>query len=189
MIMALIPHSPTLAIVWQPVAPPLQIGLGAFVLCGLAVFAYVRVMSSHRTASTVLLVMRLCVIGAVATLLMGPSREEPQADSSQQSQLTILLDTSESMLTEDCGSDPRIEYVARQVLDRQQLSELQEDFQVNLLGFDERVHPVPLTRLQQAPTEPSGHFSPYPQYSGRQLRPLYEKAAVAVLVSIGTCPN
>jgi hypothetical protein len=151
--MLLTTHSPILAIVWQPVAPPLQIALGAFVLCGLAVWAYLRVSAGHRTASTILLLMRLCVIGAVATLLMGPSREEPQEDSSQKSRLTILLDTSQSMLTEDCGSDARIEYVVRQVLDEPQLQRLQEEFQVSLLGFDEQTHPLPMGPLQREPAQ------------------------------------
>lgn len=139
--------------VWQPVASPLHIALGAFVLCSLAVFAYLRVMSAHRTASTLLLLMRLCVIGAVATLLMGPSREEPQAESSEKSQLVVLLDTSESMRTEDCGSDARIDFVTRQVLDPEQLRQLQEDFQVEYLGFDERIHPLALGQLQQDPAK------------------------------------
>lgn len=151
--MSLSANNATLAIVWQPVAPPLQIALGAFVLCGLAVWAYLRVSAGHRTASTILLLMRLCVIGAVTTLLMGPSREEPQEESSQKSQLTILLDTSESMLTEDCGSDARIEYVVRQVLDEPQLRRLREDFEVTVLGFDEQVHPVPEGQLQREPAQ------------------------------------
>lgn len=150
--MPLTAHIPIPAIVWQPVAPPMQIALGAGVLCGLAVWAYLRVRSGHRTASTILLLMRLCVIGAVTTLLLGPSREQPREDSTQQSRLTILLDTSESMLTEDCGADARIDYVVRQVLDPSQLQRLQADFQVSLLGFDERVRPLPQGQLEQDPS-------------------------------------
>ena len=139
--------------VWQPIASPLSIAGGAAVLAALAVFAYLRVFSAGRRAATCLLIMRLAAIAAVSLLLMGPSRQQPGINHEQKSHLAVLIDTSESMQTEDCGTESRIGFVAENVLNPDQLRRLQEDYDIDVQGFDERVHPVPLARLHEAPLE------------------------------------
>ncbi len=141
------------AIVWQPIASPLKIVSGGVVLAALAVFAYLRVFPEHRRAAAALLLMRLGVIAAVCTLLFGPSREIPQSPSSQRPRLSILVDTSESMLTGDCAGSTRIDYVARHILGPAQLQALSEQFELDVQGFDETLHPLSLTRLHHSPRE------------------------------------
>ena len=145
--------APLIAWVWQPIASPLHLAGGGAVLAALAVFAYVRVFRSRPVSSSILLVMRLAVIAAVSVLLLGPSREKPRPEQSQQLKLTILLDTSESMRTEDCGAASRMEHVARNVVNPEQMQRLKENFQVDLRGFDERLHPVAMDQLYARPAD------------------------------------
>jgi hypothetical protein len=142
-----------LALVWQPIASPRHIVGGAAVLVALAVFAYVRVWRDRPRISLVLLGMRLVVIAAVALLMFGPSRELSNSPHDDRSRLTVLLDTSESMLTGDCEGSTRIECVARDVLSLPQLHALQEQFDVDLRGFDETVRSLPIARLHQSPAD------------------------------------
>ena len=142
-----------IALVWQPIAAPLHIAAGAAVLTALTLFAYLRVFRARPVSSSILLVMRLAVIGAISALLMGPSREQPQPESTRKPKLSILVDTSESMRTEDCDGASRLAHAASTVLGPEQLRELKEGFRVETRGFDERVHPLPERRLYTDPTD------------------------------------
>ncbi len=108
---------------------------------------------SRSASSVILLAMRLAVIGVVAVLLLGPSRQKPRPDQTQQPRLTILLDTSESMRTLDCGSNSRIAHVAKNLLDADLLRKLRGKYRIDLRGFDERVHPVALEELYARPLD------------------------------------
>lgn len=142
-----------LAIVWQPIAAPLKIAAGGVVLAALALFAYLRVLREHRGAAAALLLMRLGVIAAVCVLLLGPSREIPQSPSSQRPRLSILVDTSESMLTGDCAGGTRIDHVARHILGPDQVQALSDQFEIDFQGFDETLRPLSLARLHEHPRE------------------------------------
>ncbi len=145
------PSFAVLALVWEPFASPLKIGAAAAVLAGLAVFASARIAREHPRSALVLLLMRLGVIAAVAGLLYGPSRELPQPLDYERPRLTILVDTSESMLTEDCRGASRIEYVARQLLTPRRLQEWQTQFDVQVQGFDVNVAPLSLEQFHNDP--------------------------------------
>mgnify|MGYP002623284270 CR=1 FL=1 len=142
-----------MALVWQPIAAPLHIAAGAVVLAALTLFAYFRVFRVRPVASSILLVMRLAVIGVISVLLMGPSREEAQPESTRKPKLSVLVDTSESMRTEDCDGASRLAHAASTVLGPEQMLQLQEGFRVDVRGFDERVHPVAERRLYTEPTD------------------------------------
>ncbi|MCA9055181.1 MAG: hypothetical protein KDA75_15180, partial [Planctomycetaceae bacterium] len=140
-----------LALVWQPIASPLKIGLGATLLAALAMWAYLRVLRTHPRSSACLLLMRLAVIAVVTALLCGPSRELPSSPQRDRPRLTILVDTSESMLTEDCSAESRLDYVASSVLSPMQLSLLREEFDIELFGFGEAPAPLAMGRFQASP--------------------------------------
>jgi hypothetical protein len=142
-----------LSLVWEPIASPLKIGGGAVVLAGLAVFAYARIAREHPTAAAALLVMRLGMIAAVTALLFGPSRELPQSRLQQRPRLNILVDSSESMLTEDCAGKSRIRFVAEEWLAPQRLRALRDQFEVDLQRFDVDVQPLTSTLLAATPDD------------------------------------
>lgn len=142
---------PSLALVWEPFASPLKIGAAGVVLAALAVFASARIYREHPGAAVVLLLMRLGVIAAVTALLCGPSRELPQSPQQIRPRLTVLVDTSESMLTGDCAGATRIGFVAGQVLSGPQWRELQSQFDVQVQGFDVDVRPLSLDQVRGDP--------------------------------------
>lgn len=142
---------PLAAWVWQPIAAPLHILGGGVLLAALAVFAYVRVYATQPKSAIALLAMRLAAIGAVSVLLLGPSREKPRPDEQHAPRLTVMVDTSESMRTADCGERARIAHVAENVLNASLLDRLRAEFRVELRGFDERAHPLSLETLRADP--------------------------------------
>jgi hypothetical protein len=144
---------PILAWVWQPIASPLHVGAGAAILAGLAVFAYVRTFRGHFGSTGGLLAMRLALIGAIAVLLMGPSSIPAQKEEPVRPKLRILVDTSESMLTKDCGGLSRFEVVQQRLLNESRLRMLSREFHVELHGFDETVHPLSTAELYGDPHE------------------------------------
>ncbi len=133
---------------WQPIAPLLHIYGGCALLCAVALFAFVRVFPTNRKSASLLLAMRLASIAALATLLMGPSREIPRPEQTRRSKLTVLMDTSQSMLTDDCDAQSRIAYLAQNVIDPEQLRKLGEDFDIELRTFDSQVRPLNIERLR-----------------------------------------
>lgn len=146
-----------LAWIWQPIAPPLQITACAVVLSSLAIFAYARTFTEHRVASSLLLLMRLGIVITLAILLMGPSWMPPQAEEEQRPKLTVLVDTSQSMLTEDSQTNTRIGLVKSTWLSRDQINELTRDFSVDLYAFDDKTRPaVPSTFRQEDEAVASG---------------------------------
>jgi hypothetical protein len=138
---------PILAWVWQPIASPLHILAAAAILAVLAVFAYVRTFRGKVGPTSGLLAMRLALVGSIAVLLMGPSSVPPEKERTVRPKLRILIDTSESMLTKDCGGLSRFEMVQERILNESRLRTLSREFQVEIHGFDETVHPLTTSGL------------------------------------------
>ena len=141
--------SPLLALTWQPVAPPLPILGGAAVMAALAVAAYWRTIRERPVAGSILCAMRVLSIAMIAVLLLGPSDVRPAPLAGGRPPLSILLDTSESMLTPDDAGVCRIESVRAKWLDDDTLAALARDFDVELNGFDEEVRPLPRSQLSE----------------------------------------
>jgi hypothetical protein len=177
-----------LAWVWQPIASPLHIGAGAAILAGLAMFAYVRTFRGHFGSTGGLLAMRLALIGAIAVLLMGPSSIPPEKDEPIRPKLRILVDTSESMLTKDCGGLSRFEVVQQRLLNESHLQTLSREFQVEMHGFDETVHPLSTADLygdpQQVATGRATHLSECVASFVNEI-PTNEEGAAVVVISDG----
>lgn len=136
-------------LVWRPAAAPMHILALAVVLGLLAVAVYARTFRSQPARSSALLVMRLAVITAFGALLMGPSTIPPSTTESGRGNLTILLDTSGSMLTEDCAGRPRIRYAIDRWLTPEQLAVLSQKIDVRLVGFDASSRALPAGSLHQ----------------------------------------
>jgi hypothetical protein len=148
-------QSPTLllAFVWQPIVSPLQIWAGAAVLGALAIFAYVRTFRGRIVTTSWLLAMRLALIAAIGLLLMGPSSVPAEKEEAVRPKLRFLVDTSESMLTKDCGGMSRFQVVQEKILNERRLRGLSKEFQVEINGFDETVHPLSTSELYGDPNQ------------------------------------
>ena len=100
-------------------------------------------------ASAGLLVMRLGVIATIGVLLFGPSRVPPQSQQQRRPKLSVLLDTSESMLTGDCQGSSRMKFAQTHWLASDLLQQLSRDYDVELNGFAAELHPLPMSALTE----------------------------------------
>lgn len=137
----------SLALTWQPVAPPTLILGAAAVMAALSVFAYVRTLRDRPVAGSVLCAMRMATLTALTALLLGPSDVRPAPPNAVRPPLSILLDTSESMLTTDDGGTCRLDAARSGWLSEATLAALSRDFDVELNGFDDDVRPLPRQKL------------------------------------------
>lgn len=145
--------SPLLSIVWQPVAPPLYLFGAAAVLAALVVVAYGRTIRERPLAGALLCLSRLVVLGALVVALLGPSALRNETRNTARPLLTILLDTSESMRTEDASGICRLEAARSAWLAPKLLDELGRDFILDLNAFDEDVRPLRRPQLESSPRE------------------------------------
>ncbi|QDT54975.1 hypothetical protein Pan44_30160 [Caulifigura coniformis] len=140
-----------LPVLWRPWMPVLTIAGIAVVLGALAIYACGRSWRRVGARSLVVLAMRLAGVVALAVLLLGPSRERPVATSGERPKLTVLLDTSQSMTTADCGQQSRISHAVATVFDPQRLEILNRDCDVELEGFDTTVRPLKIGDVASRP--------------------------------------
>ncbi len=127
---------------WRPWTSPLHIFAGAGLLAVLAIVAYSRTFHDQRKLSAGLLGMRLCVIAALALLLMGPSELPPVGEGTARAPLRILLDISKSMNVADCEDRTRIQAAVNGWLSEHHLQALAAEHEVELLGFGAQVRPL-----------------------------------------------
>ena len=139
--------SPIIAesVVWRPILPPLQVGALAVALFVIAGFAYVRTFRSHPVASVFLLLMRLLTIATCTFLLAGPSYMPDVKQSEKKTELTVMVDISESMLTEDCQGESRIKRAQQLWLNRPFLDRLSAESEIRLFGFAEEVRSLSIS--------------------------------------------
>ncbi len=142
-----------LPILWRPWMPVLSIAGLASILLALALFACVRSWSRIGIRSAIVCGMRIAGIAAMSLLLLGPSRQLPSAQSAVRPRLTILLDTSQSMRTPDCGSRSRISHAAELLLHPERLGVLNRDFEIDLQGFDAAVRPLDVQEVRSRPDD------------------------------------
>lgn len=149
-----------LALLWRPAAPPLQILAGALLLVALAVFAHARTFRSRPVLTSLLLVMRLAMIVALTLLFMGPSRLPPETTAPGRPRLTVLVDTSASMLTADCQGQARIERTRQEWLGRDFLTSLRSKYELRMQGLDAALRPLSEEALAQPAADlAAGHSS------------------------------
>lgn len=105
------------ATLWQPYLPLTQIIACEVVLVALVVFAYWKQLRTRPISGAFLLGMRLAAIGALTYILCGPSQQLAELPARYRTRVHVLVDTSQSMQTADCGEEkPRIEYAAEKWL-------------------------------------------------------------------------
>ncbi|MCX5662456.1 MAG: hypothetical protein NTW19_22475 [Planctomycetota bacterium] len=139
----------TLALVWNPAIHP------ALVVAGLALVALPAVISAVRSArsrprlAVALLVGRLTLIAALGAVLFNPGQSRPHDSPSDPSlpspdlpRLTVLLDTSTSMLTPDANARPRLARALDDWLRAETLANLRARFNVEIQGFDAQTRPL-----------------------------------------------
>ncbi len=142
-----------LQILWRPWMPVLSITGICVVLAATAVFACWRTWSRAGKRSLALLAMRLVAILSLSILLLGPSREIPRSSSEELPTLSVLLDTSQSMTTPDCGPISRIAHASTTALEPELLAKLSQSVRIDFSGFDTTVRTLPLDDLRSRPNE------------------------------------
>ncbi len=131
-----------LALIWRPFFPPaLTFAVGA-VVAAAAVFACVRAFGLRPVTSVTGCAMRLTLIAAVVTLLLGPSTMPPQTQRPDRPCLTVMLDTSASMQTRDVDGQSRIGFAVDRWLSDSLLEELGTAYDVSLVAFDASARPM-----------------------------------------------
>ena len=140
--------TPTLAeLIWRPYFEPVAVLLAGGVLVLLALFVCVRTWHNNAPLSLGMFAVRLLVIAALATILMGPSHLPKLTQSPTKPTLTVLLDTSGSMQTEDMDGGARYTFAVEQWLNNKQLDQLGEQFQIDLITFDAKARQARIDAL------------------------------------------
>ena len=173
-------------VIWRPVAAPAHILAFAAGLALLAALVYARTLREHPWRSAWLLTMRWAIIAALAAIQMGPSSQPPQATEPGRGMLVVLLDTSGSMSTEDCGEQTRLGYAVEQWLDPQKLARLEASHDLRFIGFDEASRAMAASSLE-LPAEQliSGRSTNYAQALGEALAGLPAMDSTILLMGDG----
>ncbi len=138
--------------VWQPAWSPQQLTAVALVLGGLGIWAYSRLLRDRLVPAVVLGLWRVLSIVIVCVLLAGPSREVPAKQAGRRSSLTILVDTSGSMQTEDMDGISRLDFLRTQWLDSAHRRQLADVVDIDLNRFDTDLRPLLPALLDQNAT-------------------------------------
>jgi hypothetical protein len=141
------------ALTWQPFFPAPAIAVLAAVAAGLAVFAYARSIRRAPWACGALLVARLALIGAIAVVLLGPSRVPPPKRQAGQGDLFVLLDDSASMQATDMDGEARYDFATRQWLGDERIAEWSSRRQVLVQDIDEVAHAASLEQARRPAAE------------------------------------
>lgn len=149
-------------LIWRPVISPGAIAALAVALAMLAVAAYAGSVRERPVRGLAFLMMRLAAIGTLALLLMRPSVLDRSANAPERARLTVMLDTSASMLTADADRQTRLGYVLDRWLTPEQVRQLGERFDLELLGFDDSARVLGTATLRNHPnTLATGRDSRY----------------------------
>ncbi len=138
-----------LAMFWRPYFPPTLTLAATAVLIGLSVWSYSRSTLQKPTLGAFTLTMRIILIAAVTTLLMGPSIMQAGSAYMNRPVLRILLDSSASMQTADVEQQPRYDFARTHWLTPDWLEQLREDYDVQLFTFDRSLRSITDDVLQQ----------------------------------------
>ena len=139
----------TLSLIWRPFVAPGAILVGVVVLVVLAGLACRRAFAGAPVLSVIMLVMRLALIVVLAVLMMGPSDLPPTQTRMKRPRLTVMLDTSASMQSDDMPNSSRIRWAADRWLSSDQIRAWHEHYDVTLVGFDDSTHALNDTVLRQ----------------------------------------
>ncbi len=137
-------------ILWQPMLPPTWITLLAATLAALALPHFLRVLTLRPVAACALLALRFGAIASLAVVLLGPHRPSQAKPTLRKPSVVIVVDTSASMLTPDCGGRSRLDAAMQDTLGRDTLEALRSQFDVSLLALGEALNPMvyPHTPIQ-----------------------------------------
>lgn len=134
-------------LVVDPLIPGnLWVVLAVLSLAGVVAYLLVmppRVSRARRVAIGVLLTIG--VAGLLAVLL-NPTWEELSRERIERLALGVLLDTSGSMETGDCGERTRLQ--AAKELAQELHEDLSDQFEVRLFAFDERLRPLAMADME-----------------------------------------
>jgi hypothetical protein len=140
------------ALIWRPVFSPPQIVAAAAALLGITLFAYCRTWRSRPMASAMLLFMRLALLAGLVVLLMGPSDTRGANELTERTDLVVVLDVSESMLTRDGQGETRLEMVGESWLSQPLRDRLRQNCNPRLFGLGEQLRPLSLDNLPDMKT-------------------------------------
>ncbi|HMO14432.1 MAG TPA: hypothetical protein PKD64_07170 [Pirellulaceae bacterium] len=127
-----------LALSWRSYFPLSWIIGAALIASIAAIFSYLRASQRNKAAGIVPLLLRLAVILVLATILAGPSKEIASETTLKKTQLMILADVSESMLTENLDGKTRLDSLSANWLSPEMLEKLSDNRAVSIYSFAER---------------------------------------------------
>lgn len=138
------------AVIWRPYFPPLVVGGLVLILTVCILWAAARSFRYHPVLSVFSTGMRLVMVIALATVLMGPSRLPPQRAEQTRGKLTLMMDTSASMQTVDEDGRSRFGFAIDTWFHEDLLRRLGRDHDVDLVAFDESPRAVTASDLRTA---------------------------------------
>ena len=139
--------------IFSPVFEPFSTLMIAGLVAALAISVYFRSLQSRPALSICMAIMRLILIGTIAILLMGPSFLPPAMNTPGRPTLSIMVDTSASMQTQDADGIARYDFAVNHWLNERHLAELNRECNVRLFGFDENPQRLSTTTLRRPARE------------------------------------
>ena len=138
-----------MSLTFEPLLSPTAWVTLAIVAAGLCIwYALQRPVACPRIAWNGILLLTAIALAAVLIVLLNPIWLDPLPPPSGRPLLTILVDRSESMETEDCDDGSRFRFAA--TASNQIVNDLESIFDVRLMTFDEQVLPTSLDDLNDS---------------------------------------
>lgn len=133
-------------IVFKPIIPiPVLIGVGVVMLAGMVASYAWGARGTGKRRRGLLVALRATALGIILMILARPMALQPQESVPDRPPFAILIDTSQSMNTEDVGDISRFRAAVKSLLDRKAgplIDRLAQQYQVKLYGFDRKVRRV-----------------------------------------------
>ena len=127
-------------VIFKPIIPiPALLGLGTVLLMGILASYFLRARGIPLLSKGLLALLRGLALAALLIILARPMILQSEQVPMDRPGFTILLDTSESMNTQDVEDQPRMQAAVGLLLDQQKgalLKTLADQFKVKLYGFD-----------------------------------------------------
>lgn len=176
----------TEAWIWQHAADGLKVIAIGGIVALLALAAYCRDLKAMPVRGWAFIVMRWLCIAAIVAVLFGPSRLTGDMATHARPILTVLLDTSGSMLTRDAQGSTRLRRAVGSWLSEDRLSALQAKFDVRIVGFAESLKALDAQDLSRADEElAAGSSSHYAASIGRLLSDMPDGPSPSSVLIVG----
>ncbi|MBI1370575.1 MAG: hypothetical protein GC162_18210 [Planctomycetes bacterium] len=176
-----------LDILWRPALAPLHVAVVVLVLAALAAWIYIRAARRMPLRAALLGFMRLIVILVLGAILLGPSVLPAVTTTPARPRLSILLDVSGSMLTQDRDQPrTRLRNAIDDYLNADELTRLGDLYDLRISTFDESVRAITKSALTGNDASlDTGKRTDYAQALTQTLIDMYGGEGADALLLIG----